>query len=266
MIDFNPVWIYHLGESLGKLELVIQPGIPMANIYRELLMAHGAVVGILYNPQHTLFPDTRVDLAEVLKAIEVIAPPEAKLVHQMHELTSDEVTGIEYAINHARETFARECPSKFILGLEKQRALEPKTLIEEIESAISPECWKRLSRLTMREIEECGKCLAFERYTAAGFHMLRGIESEVLDYIALLSVPIPTKRDLGYYISILKDNGADAKLIATLDNIRSLDRNPLMHPKDWLDKDEAIGIFNTAQTAFERLIADMERRKLLPAV
>ena len=62
------------------------------------------------------------------------------------------------------------------------------------------------------------------------------------------------------------DNGADPKLIATLDNIRSLDRNPLIHPEDWLSKDDAIGVFNTAQTAFDRLVSDMEKRKLLPSL
>jgi hypothetical protein len=38
----------------------------------------------------------------------------------------------------------------------------------------------------------------------------------------------------------------------------------MMHPEDWLSKDEAIGLFNTAQTALERLISDMEKREMLP--
>jgi hypothetical protein len=265
MIDFDPAWIYHLSEDLTRLE-AIRADAQMADFARILITARSMVDEVLSHQQHTLFPNTCEDLVLVLEAIDAIAPPDARLVHQMHVLTVHEVLNIKTSINRAVDTFERECSQKYIVGLERQRALEPKTLIEEIESAISPECWKRLSRPTMREVEECGKCLAFERYTAAGFHMLRGIESEVLDYIALLPVPTPTKRDLGHYIGILRDHGADAKLIATLDNIRSLDRNPLMHPQDWLDRDQAIGIFNTAQTAFERLVADMERRKLLPAV
>src|ERR1700730_12979689 len=136
------------------------------------------------------------------------------LLHQMHILTSYEVLNINVTINRTVYTFERECAQKFIVGLEKQRALEPKTLIEEIESAISPECWKRLSLLTKREIEECGKCLAFERYTASVFHVLRGLESEVRDYVCLLLHARPLKRDWGYYIDILKANSADVKLVA----------------------------------------------------
>lgn len=267
MIDFNPVWIYHLGQCLGELELALGDGdVQMAEIYREVFMARGAVEGILLNPQHNLFPDTREDLTRLRDSIDLIAPSEARLQHQMHIVTKDEAFRIKQDIIQVRETFERECARQFIVGLEKQRILEPKTLIEEIDNALAPECWKRLSLITKREIEECGKCLAFERYTASGFHVLRGLENEVLDYIWLLAVPriSQSQRNLGQYIAILRANGADPNLIATLENIRSLDRNPLIHPEHWLNKDEAINIFNTAQTALDRLIRDLEKRKMLP--
>ncbi len=263
MIDFNPAWIYHLAEKLTPLE-EIRSDVQMSEWFRVLIEARNIIDEFLNHQQHTLFPKTCEDLAGLLEAIDAVAPPDARLIHQVHVLTSKEVLDIATAINRSVDTFERECTDKFIVGLEKQRALEPKTLIQEIESAIAPECWERLSQVTKREIEECGKCLAFERYTGAGFHMLRALEVEVRDYIWLLPVAIPTKRDLGYYIGILKDNGADQKLIATLDNIRSLDRNPLIHPEDWLDRDDAIGIFNTTQVALERLISDLGKRKLLP--
>ncbi len=265
MIDFNPAWIYHLGECLGRLELALRDGdVQLADIYREFFMARGAVEGILYNPQHSLFPDTHEDLTRLLDNINLIAPSEARLTHQMHIVTKDEALGITYAINQVRETFEREAAKQFILGLEKQRALDPATLVERIETTMSPRCWERLSAATKREIQESGKCLALERYTASGFHMLRGLESEITDYIHLLTNAKPTQRNIGHYVQVLKENHADPKLIAMLDNIRNLDRNPLMHPEDWLDKDDAIGIFNTSQTAFERLISDMEKKKLLP--
>jgi len=263
MIDFNPAWIYHLAEDLTKLES-IQADRQMGEFFRVLAIARDMVDSFLNHQQHTLFPETCEDLVEVLQAIDAVAPPDARLIHQTHVLTSHEVLNIETAINRTVDTFERECAKKYIVGLEKQRALEPKTLIEEIQSAISPECWQRLSSITKREVEECGKCLAFERYTAAGFHILRGVESEVRDYVCLMLHGRPQKRDLGYYIEVLRANSADVKLLASLDSIRNLDRNPLMHPEDWLNRDEAIGIFNTVQTALERLIADMEKKSLLP--
>ena len=262
MIDFNPAWIYHLAEDVTKLEIAVDG--QKATLYsclKELMNARAAIDHFLHHREHTLFPDTCDDLTEALTAIDAIVPPE---INGDRPLLFDEVVQLQIAINRTVDTFERECGHKYIVGLEKQRALEPNTLIEEIESAIATECWKRLSPVTKREIEECGKCLAFERYTASGFHVLRALEAEIRAYVCLLLRTRPAKRDLGYYIDTLKANCADAKLIAALDNIRNLDRNPLMHPEDWLDRDDAIGIFNIAQVAFERLISEMERKNLLP--
>jgi len=261
MIDFQPAWMYYFGEAITQLDSIQHP-IHLPSVANVLHDARTSLDGFLSHQQITLFPETRERVKDVVVWINVILPPDQPIANRLIE--ENEVLGLASAVNGAMITFEAECGRVFIVGLEKQRALQPKTLIEEIEDAFSPDCWNRLSRVTKREIEECGKCLAFERYTAAGFHMLRGLETEVRDYIHLLPIALPTNRNLGSYISILKDNGADPKLIAVLDNVRRLDRNPLIHPEHWLGKDEAIGIFNTAQTALERIVADMEKRKLLP--
>lgn len=261
MIDFNPVWIYHLAEQLTRIEN-IRTGTLLAHISTELHEARQAVQGFVGNQQHTIFPDTLGQAKDVLVWINVIMPPDQPV--QNRPLEYAELLELTQAINRTVTTFETESTKKYIVGLEPQRALQPYTLIEQIETAIAPQCWKRLSGITKREIEECGKCLAFERYTAVGFHILRSVENELKDYVCLLTYARPAKRDLGYYIETLKSHSADAKLLAALDSIRSLDRNPLMHPEDWLEKDDAIGIFNIAQVALERLIADMERKKLLP--
>ena len=110
---------------------------------------------------------------------------------------------------------------------------------------------------------ECGRCLAFERYTASGFHILRALESEIRDYLIMVTHNMPKKRDWGYYIEELEKNNANQKMLTALDNIRNLDRNPLMHPEDWLRKDDAVGLFNLGKTALHRLITDMKKQGLL---
>lgn len=261
MIDFQPVWMYYFGEAVANLDTIQHP-IHLPAIAGILHNARTNLDGFLAHHQITLFPETRDAVRNLVVWIDVMLPPDQPIANRV--IADSEVMNLASAINGAIITFEAECGRVFIVGLEKQRALQPKTLIEEIEDAFSPDCWNRLSNVTKREIEESGKCLAFERYTAAGFHMLRALETEVRDYIHLLPASMPSNRNLGQYITTLKDNGAAPNLIAVLDNIRSLDRNPLIHPEHWLGKDEAIGIFNTAQTAIERIIADMEKRKLLP--
>jgi hypothetical protein len=115
-------------------------------------------------------------------------------------------------------------------------------------------------------MEEAGFCLAFERYTASGFHALRGIEYEIRDYVQLATrKPIrESDRNWGAYIRTLTSNDASSKLLTLLNDIKNLDRNPLIHPEHWLDIDQAVQIFCSAQTALDRLTTDMFIKNLLP--
>ena len=202
MIDLDPTWIYHLAEELTKLEM-IKGNTPLSHYVWDLAAARNEIRAFGMHQQHTLFPETCEDLKDVLVWIDVILPPSEMPKERI--LTETEVVEFQTAISSSVDTFKKECKRRFMVGLENQRALDLKTLIEEIEVAFAAKCWNRLSMITKREIEECGKCLAFERYTAAGFHVLRALESEVRDYIWLLPVATPTKRDLGHYIGILKE-------------------------------------------------------------
>jgi hypothetical protein len=80
-------------------------------------------------------------------------------------------------------------------------------------------------------------------------------------YILALTGSLPRKRDWGSYIDVLQQSGADASAVAVLDNIRTLERNPLMHPEDWLDVDDAVGIFNISTTAVVRLAEGIKKHQ-----
>jgi len=115
------------------------------------------------------------------------------------------------------------------------------------------------------DIQQAGKCLAFEMCTATGFHALRALESVMCEYLRLRDIT-PTKRDMGEYVRLLVGDGADQGVIAIIDQLRKLYRNPLMHPEDNLETtDEAIGVFQLSTTAIGGLIRDMEKRKLFPS-
>jgi len=153
-----------------------------------------------------------------------------------------------------------EADHNYVLCVEKnQRFLSSHSLVDTIETCFDSDSWKVIEVAAKREFEESGRCLALERYTSSGFHALRGVECVIRQYIVKLSGTIPTKRDWGHYIEILKKNGAEPDLLAVLDNIRTLHRNPLMHPDDWLSIDEAVGIFTIAQTAIVRLATGIKK-------
>jgi hypothetical protein len=124
---------------------------------------------------------------------------------------------------------------------------------------------KHLTDKCTREIDEAGRCLVYERSTAAGFHVLRSIELTARQY--LFSVPdfvMPLNRqNWGEYLLLLKTNGAGREVTDHLHNIKDNYRNPLMHPEDVLEIDEAVSLFGVAQSMNETLIADMKKEDLL---
>jgi hypothetical protein len=147
-----------------------------------------------------------------------------------------------------------------VLSVEDQRLLSAYVLVEKIQKAVSPKTWKYLSKLARREMQEAGRCLAVERYTASGFHILRCIECVIREYVTAVLTSPPSKRDWGYYHQVLKDNGAASEVTSIVDSMRQDERNPLMHPEKFLSQDDAIGLFHLSETALDRLIKDMEKR------
>jgi hypothetical protein len=121
-----------------------------------------------------------------------------------------------------------------------------------------------LTPLCQSEIDESGKCLAYDRATASGFHILRSVELTIRQY--LFAVPgfvMPgavDRQGWGKYLELLKANGAGREVTDHLYNIKDNYRNPLMHPEDTLEMDEAVSLFAVAQSMNEMLVADMKKR------
>ncbi len=122
---------------------------------------------------------------------------------------------------------------------------------------------KHLTSLCLGEIDEAGKCLVYERSTAAGFHMLRSVELTIRQYLSLapgFTMPPLNRQNWGEYLKLLKDNGASRDVTDHLHNIKDNYRNPLMHPEDSLEIDEAVSLFGLAQSMNEMLVTDMKKR------
>jgi hypothetical protein len=116
------------------------------------------------------------------------------------------------------------------------------------------------------EIEEAGKCLAYERSTAAGFHILRSVEMAVKQYLKLVPgfvMPPVNRLNWGEYIRLLKDNGASKEVTDTLQSIKDNHRNPLMHPEDTLDLPEAVTLLSLCQSMSEILVTDLKNRGMI---
>lgn len=176
-------------------------------------------------------------------------------------MTEKDLTLLHRRVQDFETEFRKESGHLFVVCAENQRLLTPYVLTEKIENAVATKTWNYMSLMARSEIEESGRCLAVERYTASGFHIIRCVESLIREYIGACGVTLKdSERNWGKYAEMLRANGAANEVTNMIDNLRSDDRNTLMHPEKFLNQDEAIGLFNLCQTALDRLINDMEKR------
>jgi hypothetical protein len=113
------------------------------------------------------------------------------------------------------------------------------------------------------EINYAGRCLAFELPTSCGFHILRAVEIGIKGYVHAATGTLPklNQRNWGEYIRVLEGTNAGSELIDVLKVLKTK-RNPLMHPQDSLETDEAISLFCICQAGMETLISEVRKRSL----
>lgn len=260
MIEVDIYSFFWLGGTTSVMQL-LQSGVPLSVASARLAFARVALENLQSHPAARLLPETSRTIAELLALINNLLPPDGTQGRIPDRQLVNEISNADRLISDLFRYMRDETKHLYLLCVEDQRCLSAFTLIEKIESCFPEKAWKRIDKDAKREFDESGKCLAVERYTGAGFHSLRGVECVIRQWIQEVTGSLPRKRDWGHYCEVLKQNGADPSLVAVLDNIRTLERNPLMHPEDWLEVDDAIGIFNLSHTAIARLMSDLESKK-----
>jgi hypothetical protein len=147
---------------------------------------------------------------------------------------------------------------------EQKGIIDTRLLISHPENDLANDTLKKLSDKTVAEIRESGKCLAFDNYTASGFHILRALEIVLYDYYVAICKPSNPNDMLsenwGVYLNPLyeltknENNTLDKddklhvkKVYALLQQIKNQDRNLIMHPETVLDNNDALTLFGIAK-------------------
>lgn len=106
--------------------------------------------------------------------------------------------------------------------------------------------------LAIKDLDNAGKCLAFELSTATGFHIMRALEAVLRAYWESVTngAAHPPQRNIGVYLGEMDKRGVgDAKIIAALRQIKDLHRNEISHPDAHLTYQEALSLIGIAQSA-----------------
>ncbi|MBI2986152.1 MAG: hypothetical protein HYY45_05220 [Deltaproteobacteria bacterium] len=119
------------------------------------------------------------------------------------------------------------------------------------------------------DINEAGKCLAFELPTASAFHMWRAVETVMEEYYKKLSgtqsfSDDKVQRNWDSYIKALEGKNAEKKITVFLDHIRSEYRNPVSHPSVNIEMEEAFSLLGAAFSVITQTLRIIEKPLALP--
>jgi hypothetical protein len=120
------------------------------------------------------------------------------------------------------------------------------------------------------DLSQGTRCIAFELFTAAGFHLHRANEAVLRRYWDAVTngAPRPNSRNMGDYLNEMNTRkvGND-RVKAALKDLKDLHRNPLIHPEHSLESaDEAIALMNGVHTVMVYMLKEIPLVAPGPAV
>lgn len=141
---------------------------------------------------------------------------------------------------------------------------ETTALIDDATRHLPEEVQGHLRKEAKMDFQEAGKCFGFGLYTACGFHLMRTVEACLHDYHALfLGSEAKDRKTMGDYIGDLKKKAKSPpaqKTLRILEQIKDLDRNPLMHPRAYYTQTDAWNLFQLVSSGIATMLGEIHDR------
>ena len=181
---------------------------------------------------------------------------------------------IIYRVSEAAKKFetvlAAECQVLDTYFVSKKGAYSTADLIDHAHAQVPKPIRDKLSDQVKADLDQAGKCIAFDLSTAAAFHLLRGTEGVLREYyncvVPGIKRALPKMRNWGAYIKLLKEHGAEQRVTSLLDHLRESYRNPVLHPEENYTDSRALVLFGVCISALVMMLEEIERltQKSLP--
>lgn len=184
-------------------------------------------------------------------------------------IPQQELLALYSALFSFQAVLTTELPQINIFYINQKRAYDMTSLVNNGEKILSNDDLKILSNSTkervITDIREATKSLAYEVYTAVGFHIYRAIESIIVtDYFSTLKVESlrwESNKNLGHYIEILEKEKIDIRITGFLKHLKDHYRNPIMHPDEFWDFNKAEQAIGLAASIINIMIKDIQDHK-----
>jgi hypothetical protein len=169
-----------------------------------------------------------------------------------------QLSGLRQSAKDFETVLANELPGLAIYHVLQKGIFSTDDLITQADAHIPEHIRDETNDKAKQDVCEAGRCLAFGLPTASAFHMWRALESVISQYYKSLTGKTFEEANVqlnwGAYIKALEGGKADSKITKFLDHIREEYRNPISHPQETVDKDDALNLFSTGVSAISQCI------------
>lgn len=264
MIAVDGSVLYDLGQVLQPLKEVTVGSTSNAKAtYGDMLLDAASASGKLRS---------FISVDTYSSAIQVMAEPAKQLIGALDRIEMNAVGGkyeekIEFADAYKLSTALQAFESVFRAEIRYANMFLPspkgaydiRALISNGERLFPQPQFGEHFPDAVSDVQAGARCLAFELFTASGFHFHRANEVVILEYIAKLAKKkYDGQRNMGQYVGALREAGAPKPILSCLRDLKDLHRNPLMHPEQSIDtEDEAIALLNAIHTAVTAMIREI---------
>jgi hypothetical protein len=264
MKRLNTYDTYRLALSVHPLvDMKYLDGMELKSIYVPLIRAH--VLLVTHCQNNSFFsPSMKRSAAAITRAIADVA--KVQDIFQADPKTPISTYELMQLVQRTKDfetVLSNEMPGLAIYHISTKGIYSTDDLISHAELHIPESLRDLIDSKAVEDIQQAGKCLAYEVSTASAFHMWRAVETVMGSYYKYLNGGVSfeddgIQRNWGAYIAALNDKDADGKITTFLDHIRSEYRNPQTHPSEAVDLEEAFGLFGVATSVITQMAKAMK--------
>ena len=247
----RPVAAYHywyFGTAVRYLQ-DIEEGVP---IHQE---------GMVLDCLNTIFE--QLDSLKLAVSIETLA---AERLHKLRNELKDSdpkatITGHQSRILRREITNWRLTLEAELRGIKafviSPKRLDVKKILDDVPTLFAPEVFELLSSVAQYDLTEAAKCVAFERPTAAAFHLMRATECVLRDFychhVKRNRCKILLWHQMVHDLQRHRKAKTYTALLRNLDNIRLSFRNPTQHPDKIYDIHESQDLWGLCADVITRM-------------
>jgi len=197
---------------------------------------------------------------DITKALEI--DKDKKIGWRHHDITQN-LAALESVL-------ANEMPDIAAYVVSQKGIYRTDDLIAHAENQLPAAVRKALPPQTLFDLQQAGKCLAYELATACAFHLWRAVETVMGVYYIELSNgrtfdDDKVQTNWAAYIKALADKKADSKITVFLDHVRDQYRNPQTHPDEIVEIDDALRLFSVAISSIDQMMRAIAALREAPA-